>query len=128
MLTSEEINYLGQITNHTWGYPGGLNKKVPTAGINVSVQGDTITCAYTTIVNLMSDRNLRDQAKSFEDESFAIIKEYIKELKKEFKSQAGRALKCKELDTNDSIEVITASPFSPKRTAYYRRFTTFKVD
>ena len=90
-------------------------KKVPTAGINISLQDDTIICAYTTIVNLMSDRNLRDQARSFEEESFAIISEYIKELKKEFKSQAGRALKCKELDTNDSIEIITASPFSPKK-------------
>ena len=128
MLTSEEINCLGQITNNTWGYPGGLNKKVPTAGINVSLQGDTMTCTYTTIVHLMSDRNLRDQSVSFEEESVKIMKEYLKELKSEFKSIAGRALKVKELNSRDSIEMITASPFTLKRTGYYRRFTTFKVE
>lgn len=128
MLTSEEINCLGQLTNNTWGYPGGMNCKVPTAAINVSLQGDMMTCTYTTVVNLMSDRNLRDQSKNFEEESIKIISEYIKDLKKEFKKEAGRALKSKETDTRDSIEIITTSPYSPKRTAYYRRFTTFKVD
>ena len=128
MLTSYEIDCLGQITNNTWGYPGAMNNKVPTAAINVSLQGDTMTCSYTTIVNLMSDRNLRDQSNGFEEESVKITKEYMKDLKKEFKKAAGRSLKAKELESRDSIEIITTSPFSPKRTAYYRRFTTFKVD
>jgi len=128
MLTSQEIDCLGQLTNNTWGYPGGMNSKVPTAAINVSLQGDIMICTYSTIVNLMSDRNLRDQSKGFEEESVKIVAEYIKELKKGFKKKSERSLKLKETDTRDSIEIITASPFSPKRTAYYRRFTTFKVD
>jgi hypothetical protein len=128
MLSSQEIAYLGQITNHTWGYPGGLNKNTPTAGINVSLQGGKMVCTYTTIVNLTSDRNLRDQSRRCEEESVAIIKQYLKELKNEFKSLAGRALKAKEVNSNDSIEIISASPYTPKRTAYYRRFTTFEVE
>ena len=128
MLTPEEINYLGQITNNTWGYPGGMNKNVPTAAINMSLQGNKMLSTYTTIVNLMNDINLRDQSKKFEEESIGIIKEYIKELKGGFKSDSGRPLKCKEVDTKDSIEIITVSPYSPKRTAYYRRFTTFEVE
>lgn len=127
MLTSEEINCLGQLTNSTWGYPGGLNKNMPTAGIKVSLQGDVMTCTFTTIVNLMSDRNLRDQCKRFEEESVEIIKEYLKQLKSEFKKESGRSLSTKEIDTSDSIEVITVSSFTPKRTAYYRRFTTYQV-
>jgi len=127
MLTLEEINCLGQLTNNTWGYPGGMNSKVPTASINISLQGETMTCTYMTIVNLMSDRNLRDQSASFEEESIMIIKEYIKDLKKEFKKKSERGLKCNEEGTRDSIEIITTSPYSPKRTGYYRRFTTFKV-
>lgn len=128
MLNTEEINFLGQITNHTWGYPGGLNKSVPTAGINTSLQGDKMVCTYTTIVNLVSDRNLRDQSQKCEEESVSIIKEYLKQVKKEFKNLSGRALKVKEVNTNDSIEIISSSPYSPKRTAYYRRFTTFEVE
>ena len=128
MLSSQEINYLGQICNHTWGYPGGLNKNTPTAGINVSLEGNRMVCTYTTIVNLMGDRNLREQSQRFEEESVNIIKEYLKELKREFKSLAGRAIKAKEVSSRDSIEIITSSPYSPKRTAYYRRFTTFEVE
>ena len=128
MLSTEEINYLGQITNHTWGYHGGLNKNVPTAGINVSLQDNKMVCTYTTIVNLVSDRNLRDQSQRCEEESVAIIKQYLKELKSEFKNLAGRALKAKEVNSTDSIEIISASPYTPKRTAYYRRFTTFEVE
>ena len=127
MLTSEEISFLGQLTNNTWGYPGGMNRKVPTAAINVSLQGDRMTCTYTTIVNLMSDLQLRDQSKSFEEESVSILDVYMKDLKKEFKKMSGRSLKSKEVDTNDSIEIISTSPYSPKRTAYYKRFTTFEV-
>ncbi len=127
MLTSEEINCLGQLTNSTWGYAGGLNRNMPTAGIKVSLQGDTMTCTFTTIVNLMSDKNLRDQCKRFEEESVGIIKEYMKQLKSEFKKESGRSLSAKETNTSDSIEVITVSSFTPKRTAYYRRFTTYQV-
>ena len=127
MLTSEEINCLGQLTNSTWGYPGGMNKNMPTAGIKVSLQGDIMTCTFTTIVNLMSDQNLRDQCRRFEEESVEIIKEYMKQLKSEFRKETGRALKAKEEGTSDSIEVINVSPYTPKRTAYYRRFTTYQV-
>jgi len=127
MLTLEEINCLGQLTNSTWGYPGGMNKNMPTAGIKASLQGDMLTCTFTTIVNLMSDKNLRDQCKRFEEESVGIIKEYMKQLKSEFKKTAGRTLKAKETDSSDSIEVITVSSYTPKRTAYYRRFTTYQV-
>ena len=128
MLTTQEINCLGQITNHTWGYPGGLNKNVPTAGINTSLQGNKMVCTYTTIVNVVGDRNLRDQSRSFEEESVNIIKEYLKQIKKEFKNLPGRALKVKEIDTNDSLEIISMAVHSPKKTAYYRRFTTFEVE
>ena len=128
MLTTQEINQLGQITNNTWGYPGGLNKKVPTAGINVSLQGSRMVCTYTTIVNLMGDRNLREQAQRFEEESVGIIKEYLKQVREQFREMSGRALKVKEIDSRDSIEIISTAVYTPKRSAYYRRFTTFEVE
>ena len=52
---------------------------------------------------------------------------YVKHVKKEFKVGAGRSLRVKELSSNDSFDVITASSFSPRRTAYYKRTTTFQV-
>ena len=128
MLTTQEINHLGQICNYTWGKPGSLNSKIPTASLQMSLQDNKMTCTYTTIVNLVHDRNLRDQVKRCEEESVSIVKDYLKDIKSEFKSLAGRALKAKEIDSVDSVEIISSSPYNPKRTAYYRRFTTFEVE
>tara|TARA_Y100000310_G_scaffold114582_1_gene113059 strand:- start:2624 stop:3010 length:387 start_codon:yes stop_codon:yes gene_type:complete len=128
MLNSQEVNILGQVCNSTWGESGYGNNKVPTMSVKTSLQGDVMTCCYTTVVILASDRNLRDQTRVFEEESIQVLKTYIKELKKNFKNDAGRSLKTKEVNNTDSLELITASPFTPKRTAYYRRFISYKVD
>ena len=75
--------------------------ELPTMSIQTSLQGDTLSCNYTTIVHLASERNLRDQVKVFEDESIKLTSDYIKDrLKKEFKESSGRALKVKEIGTN----------------------------
>ena len=128
MLNTSEINHLSQICNDTWGYPGGLNSKVPTSSLKMSLQDNKMTITYTTIVHLASDRNLRDQCKRFEEESISLIKQYVKNIKSEFKKVAERSIKSKEFSTNDSIEIISTDPRSPRRTAYYRRFTTYEVE
>ena len=128
MLNSNEINILGQCINNTWGSSGNGEMRTPTMSIKSSLQGDNLTCSYTTIVHLASERNLRDQVRKFEDESVKLTNEYIKNLKSDFKDASGRTLKVKESSTTDSVELITASPFTPRKTAYYRRFTTFKVE
>lgn len=128
MLTNSEVNNLGQVLNGTWGSSGPGEFRTPTMSIRTSLQGDCLSCNYTTIIHLASDRNLRDQVKKFEEESIKLTSDYMSLVRKEFKNLSGRALKVKELNTNDSIELITASPFTPRRTAYYRRFTSFKVD
>ena len=128
MLNASEISHLGQICNDTWGYQGSLNSRVPTSSIKTSLQDNKMTVTYTTIVHIVNDRNLRDQCRKFEEESVVIVKDHVKNLKSEFKSMAERSLKMKELSSNDSIEVISASPYTPRRTAYYRRFTTYEVE
>ena len=126
MLNSHEINILGQVLNDTWGKSS--TPVAPTMSITSKMSGDNLTLNYTTICNLASERNLRDQVKVFEEESIKIIKDFISRIKKEFKEEAGRALKVKELSTDDSVELITASPFTPRKTAYYRRFTLFRCE
>jgi hypothetical protein len=96
--------------------------------IKSSLSGNILTCTYTTVVNLASERNLRDQVKVFEDESVKLLKDYIKELKRKFKDYSGRTLKVKDLGTRDSVELITTSPFTPRKTAYYRRFSDFSLE
>ena len=128
MLSSSEINALGQCLNDDWAGSTMGDFRSPVMSIKTSVSGDVLTCTYTTIVNLASERNLRDQVKVFEDESIKLLKDYVAELKKKFKQSTGRALKVKQLGTRDSVELITASPFTPRKTAYYRRFSDFSLE
>ena len=97
MLNSQEVNILGQICNGTWGKGGYGNNRAPTMSITTSLQGNVMTCTYTTVVNLASERNLRDQSKVFESESISMLKQYLDEIKSEFKSNSGRSLKAKEI-------------------------------
>jgi hypothetical protein len=126
MLNFEEVNVLGQVCNDTWGYTS--TPKSPTLSIKASLSGDILTVSYTTIVTLVSDRNMRDQCKRYEEESVKMTDDYMKNVKKEFKTSAGRALKTKTLNSDDSIQVITTSPYTLKKNAYYRRATSFKVE
>ncbi len=128
MLSSSEINALGQVLNSTWGNSQMSDFRTPTMSIRTSLSGDVLTCSYTTICNFASERNLRDQVSSVESDSAKLIKDYIKEVKKRFKEISGRTLKTKELNTRDSVELITTSPYTPRKTGYYRRFTDFQVE
>jgi len=90
--------------------------------------GDTITVMYTTIVNLVTDRVMRDQVKEEERVSEKLIGDFVSEVKKEFKQVTGTTLKLKKGDSTDEIELISMSAYSPKRTAYYRRRAVYTVE
>ena len=126
MLSSEEVNILGNIINTTFGKSS--TSVSPTISLKASLSGNTMQVQYTTVVYLASEMNLRVQLRKFEEESIKIINEYMKRCKKDFKGMSGRALKIKTLDTNDSVELITTSPYTPRKTAYYRRYTTYSYE
>ncbi len=126
MLSFREVNVLGNICDTTYGKSSTIRS--PTVSLKTSLQGDKFSVSYMTIVNLGSVHEMRDLAGRYEEESIKITKEYMKNIKKEFKSSAGRSLKAKELSSNDSIDIITTSPYSPRRTAYYKRTTVYRVE
>ena len=123
MLNSQEINALGQICNYTWGEAS--TNKSPTMSITTSLSGDKLTLKYVTIIYLASEVGLRNQLKKFEEESIKLMSDYVGEIKKAFKTNAGRGLKLKDANTSDSVEMITTSPYTPRKTAYYRRNTVY---
>ena len=51
----------------------------------------------------------------------------MKKCKKDFKEVAGRTLKVEEVGTNDTVEIISTSPYTLKRPAYYKRITSFRI-
>ena len=50
-----------------------------------------------------------------------------KAIKKEFKSDSGRALKTKNIDTCDNVETLTVSAFSPFRKLKYTYTITYEI-
>jgi hypothetical protein len=51
----------------------------------------------------------------------------MKRVRDEFKEETGRALKVKNLKYDDSVEVISASPYVLKRNAFFRMNASFQV-
>ena len=125
MLNTEEVRALGNIINQTWGKSS--TKISPTMSITCTVEGDILIMKYVTIISLVGISGYREQCKPYEDESVKACNEYLKNIKKDFKEIAGRGLKSKQIDTQDAIELITASPYTPRKTAYYRRNCLFKI-
>ena len=126
MLSIEEIRAIGQICDTTWGRYSTATS--PTMSIKATMQGDKLTIKYLTVCHLASERDLRSQISTVSDESVQLTNDYMKNLRNEFKSIVGRALKVKEESTQDSIEMLTTSPHTPRKAAYYRRFTTFTIE
>ena len=125
-MTFEHVNILGQILDTTFGRSS--TAKSPTFSIKTTMSGDRINVTYTTIVNLVTDRVMRDQVREEERISEKLIGDFMNEVKKEFKKVAGSSLKLKKGDSTDEIELISMSSYSPKRTAYYRRRAVYTVN
>ena len=128
MLSMQEVNVLGQIFDTTWGRSSTARTGSPIHSIKCYLVNDAQICIdYTTVVTFASESSLRDQKAAFENESVQVTRNVVKNTKKQFKDGSGRALKLKELSTDDSIEIINVSPYSPRKTAYYRRKTILEV-
>ena len=125
-FTADEIYALGQVLDTTFGRTSTAD--TATASIKTHLRGSSLTVRYKCIVHFPSDAAMHEQKKSYDDESVKLIDDYMKRVKKEFKDTAGRALKVKQISTDEDIEIISAQPhISPKKVAYYSRNAIFDI-
>ena len=91
-------------------------------------EGRVLEIRYETLVNVSSRDGVRTAQEEHDDISRKAIDEQIKELKKDFKELAGRALKIKEFKSERAgqqplresfLEIISFNP-SLLRGKYYR--------
>ena len=123
-MKSEHINVIGDILDSTYGKSGsrdGMNS------VTYSMLGDRLVLKFQSIVHFAEGRSLQLQVDRLKEESVQRIKLKIESLKKEFKDRTGDALKLKEENSDDNLEVISGSVHSPRRVAYYRRNHTFSI-
>jgi len=124
ILTFEEINILGNILNTSFG---GTSTRQAGYGITTSIAGNMLTLKYATIVHFNSADGLATQKKEHERQSNEMLQKKLKEVKSDFREQADRALKLKEVNNRDDVELISASAPSERKIAYYRRQIVFEI-
>jgi hypothetical protein len=124
MLTTQEINALGNIVETTWGKSGESNGR----SVSASLQADVLTLKFTTIVHFAAENALRIQVERLAAESMDVLSGRVKTLKAEFKEATGKTLSIKELSNRDNIELISSTSNSPRKIAYYRRNLSVTVD
>ncbi len=121
----EEYNILGNIIDPTYkdAYDSiGSFKILPKM-----VSEDTMEITCMTIVNLLNRSEMQSEAKKAEDQLNKACNETLKEIKKEFKSVAGRTLKTKQKGNDMTVELINMSAYSPKGTALVRCVHKFEI-
>lgn len=121
MLNSNEVNILGNIFNSSFG------KSSLTFNCKASLQGDKIKVMYSTSAIFASEQDMHWQQTRLSEESSSRITDFIASAKKEFKQEAGVALKLNEVLDRDSLELVNASMNNPRRVFVYRRFAEFEI-
>tara|TARA_B100000700_G_scaffold324460_1_gene430671 strand:+ start:3871 stop:4257 length:387 start_codon:yes stop_codon:yes gene_type:complete len=122
MLSSNEVNILGNIFNSSWGRSGK-----GTYDCKATFQGNKIKIMYSTTAYFASERDMHFQQTRISEESLARIADLIKLSKDQFKEMSGSALKLDEVSNRDSLELVNASMNNPRRIFLYRRFAEFEI-
>jgi len=133
MLSIEKIRALGDVCNTTWGKYS--TKQSPTMSFKAELLGGlepdlaaTMKVTFTTVVTFASEHAMSAQMPAFENEAVQLTKQYVSEIKKDYKAETGDSLTLTIDSSYPSVEIINLQPhISPKRTAYYRYVTILKV-
>jgi|TARA_R110000744_G_scaffold268479_2_gene382030 hypothetical protein len=139
MLSSEDVNAIGQLIDTSFGYSSTGEKtfQVPAGrAIKCHLSGesgeDRLVVKFVTVITLHeNERNLLDPknpaSRQAERESVKMTKDYVDSLKKSYRSAMEKSLKLKEVSSTDSVELVSHNIYSPVRQVYYRRNTVYDV-
>jgi len=124
---SDEIDYnaLGQVIDTTWGRTS--TPKTASYSVKFSLHGNVLTASYAAIVNFGTEVEMIHTKRRYDEESDDVISSAIKAVKKNYKELSGNTLKSNKIQSTDSIEIIGFNVHNPKRTAYYRKKTSFEI-
>lgn len=125
MAGNIDINSLGQVLDTTWGRYS--TPKTASYSVKFSLQGNVLTASYAAIVNFGTEKEMALMKQRYSEESIDIIDAAMKNVKAAYKELSGKALVAKQYASSDSIEIINFNVHNPKRTAYYRRKTSFEL-
>lgn len=125
MAKTIDINALAQAIDTTWGRSS--TPSVATQSVKLSINGMRLVATYQAIVNMGSEHERVMMRRRYADESADVIAAVIGRVKKDYMRLAGSALTTKEVSSDDSLEIVGASPHNPRRTAMYKRCTVLDL-
>lgn len=126
MLSMQQVNTLGQLINTSYGKSSTV--AAPTSSIKMSLQGNALIVKYITIVHYASEQSMREQSKEHERAADQLTKKTVIEVENEFKKIEGKSLKLTRKNSDSGIELISMSPYNPRKVAYFRLNTTYEID
>ena len=125
-MSKIDFNALGQAIDTTWGRSS--TPKTASYSVKFTLAGDSLLVAsYQAVVNFATEKEMILMKQNYSQESVDIIYAILKNVKSVYKDITGKNLSVKEYSTTDSIEIINFNVHNPKRTAYFRRKTTFEI-
>lgn len=125
MLSMQQVNTLGQLIDSTFGKSSTAAS--PTSSIKMNLQGNALIVKYVTVVHIASEQSLREQTKEHEREAVQLTSKAVAEIEKEFKKLEGKSLKLSKKGSDNGVEMISMSPYNPRKVAYFRLNTTYEV-
>ena len=120
-----DYNALGQALDTTWGHTS--TPKTASYSVKFTLAGDILTASYQAVVNFASEKEMLVMKQMYENESIDVVAAVLKNVKSVYKDLTGNALSTKEQSSSTSIEIIGFNVHNPKRTAYFRRKTSFEI-
>jgi hypothetical protein len=127
-MNFNELSVLGSILDDTYTDATEGRENNGSFKIIARLDGDAgmkITCMI--VVNLLNRSEMRREASKAEDQLAQACNAKLKQVKKEFKDQCGRALKTKQGGVDHSVELMNMSAYSPKGTALVRNVYSFEI-
>jgi hypothetical protein len=120
-----DYNSLGQALDTTWGRTS--TPATASYSVKFTLAGDVLTASYQAVVNFATEKEMATMKRLYEEESNLIIEAVLKNVKSVYKNISGNTLSTKETTSSTSIEIIGFNVHNPKRTAYFRRKTSFEI-
>jgi len=123
-----DMNALGQAIDTSWGRSS--TPKTASYSVKMSLLGpDRLLVSYVAIVNFGSQREMIEMKRAYASEAESVIGEVVKRIKATYKDLCGSTLSASLIKDSsvDSLEIIGLNVYNPKRTAYYRKKSTFEI-
>tara|TARA_R110001592_G_scaffold40797_2_gene133713 strand:- start:1213 stop:1626 length:414 start_codon:yes stop_codon:yes gene_type:complete len=130
MLNLQEVRVLESLINTTFGRSSmrDAGHAIAFKTMNHCDDGMILEIRFETLININSHEGVQTAQKNYDDVSRKAIDEQIKQIKADFRAEAGRTLKAKEFKSERSgqqplkesfLEIISFNP-SLLRGKYYR--------